>query len=144
MFVVACDTLRNSQRLFCLQSETVCLEKPVFATDRSSKANRCDELYESCSQLQASHASRHQLAKLFVSRSTVLQVDARVEPNAVSPPPIDYTARAGQSARSRKRCPSSPCAAHTLVGCRYCRYAQLPSASGPAQTSCHTHPCSGG
>ena len=90
MFVVACDTLRNSRTLFCLQSETVCLEKPVFATDRSSKANRCDELYSSCSQLHASHASRHQLAKLVVSRPAALQVDARVEPNAVSPPPIDY------------------------------------------------------
>jgi len=143
VFVVACDTLRNSRTLCCLQSETVCHEKPVFATDRSSKANRCDELYDSCSQLHASHASRHQLAKLFVSRPAALQVDAMVEPNAVSPPPIDYTAHARQSARSRKRYLSSPCAAHTLVGCRYCRYAQLPSASGPAQTSCHTHPCNG-
>ena len=44
VFVVACDSLRNSRTLFCLQGETVCLEKPIFATDRSSKANWCDEL----------------------------------------------------------------------------------------------------
>lgn len=52
VFVVARHTLRNSQTLFCLQSETVCLEKPVFAPDRSSKADRCDEPYNSCSPLK--------------------------------------------------------------------------------------------